>query len=69
MGRIWEEERRKKGKMRGRIRCGMRQRCTEGQEIGQRRVAREGGELGLATRKSQIPGKQRLPGPNGDDFN
>jgi hypothetical protein len=43
----------------GRIRCGRRLgRCTEGQEIEQRYVAMGDGELGLATRKSQMPGKQ-----------
>ena len=46
----------------GRIRYGRRwERCTEGQEIEQRYVAMGDGELGLATRKSQMPGKQEAP--------
>ena len=36
-------------------------RCTEGQEIEQRCVAMGDGELGVATRKSQTPGKQETP--------
>ena len=36
-------------------------RCTEGQEIEQRCVAMGDGELGVATRKSQMPGKQEPP--------
>jgi hypothetical protein len=44
------------------IRCGRRQeRCTQGQEIEQRCVAMGDGELGIATRKSQMPGKQEAP--------
>ena len=50
------------GKKRGRIRYGRRwRRCTEGQEIEQRCVAMGDGELGVATRKSQMPGKQEPP--------
>ena len=46
----------------GRIRYGRRwRRCTEGQEIEQRCVAMGDGELGVATRKSQMPGKQEPP--------
>ena len=57
MGRTWEEERRG-GKKRGRIRYGRRwRRYTEGQEIKQRCVAMGDGELGVATRKPQLPGK------------
>ena len=58
MGGREEEE----GKKRGRIRYGRRwRRCTEGQEIEQRCVAMGDGELGVATRKSQMPGKQEPP--------
>ena len=57
--------RRKRGRgeeKRGRIRYGRRwRRCTEGQEIEQRCVAMGDGELGVATRKSQMPGKQEPP--------
>ena len=50
------------GEKRGRIRYGRRwRRCTEGQEIEQRCVAMGDGELGIATRKSQMPGKQEAP--------
>ena len=46
----------------GGIRYGRRwRRCTEGQEIEQRCVAMGDGELGVATRKSQMPGKQEPP--------
>jgi hypothetical protein len=59
VGGNWEEERGGKG---GRIRCGRRLgRCTEGQEIEQTCIAMEDGELGVATRKSQMPGKQEAP--------
>jgi hypothetical protein len=59
-----EEERR--GAMRGRIRYGRRWRCTEGQEFEQRYVAMGDEELGVATRKSQMPGKQEpLKTPQG----
>ena len=34
---------------------------VEGQKIEQRCVAMEDGELGVATNKSQIPGKQEAP--------
>ena len=47
---------------RGRIRYGKRwRRCTEGQEIEQRCVAMGDEELGVATRKFQMPGKQEPP--------
>jgi hypothetical protein len=36
-------------------------RCTEGQEIEQRCIAIGDGELAIATRKSQMPGKQAAP--------
>jgi hypothetical protein len=36
-------------------------RCTEGQEIEQMCVAMQDGKLGVATRMSQIPGKQEPP--------
>jgi hypothetical protein len=36
-------------------------RCTEGQEIEQTYVAMGNEELGVATRKSQMPGKQKPP--------
>jgi hypothetical protein len=52
----WEEERKGRGKRWGRIRYG--RRCTEGQEIEQRCVAMGDVELGVATRKFQMPGKQ-----------
>ena len=57
MGGTGEEEKRgrRKGDM---IRYGRRLgRCTEGHETEQSRVARGNGELGLATRKSQMPEK------------
>ena len=44
---------------RNRIRYRKRwRRCTEGQEIEQRYIAMRDGKLGVATRKSQMPGKQ-----------
>jgi hypothetical protein len=50
------------GKKWGRIRCGRRwEWYTEGQEIEQRYVAMGDGELGVATRKSQMIGKQEAP--------
>jgi hypothetical protein len=46
----------------GRIRYGRRLGwSTEGQEIEQRCVAMGNGELGVATRKLQIPRKQETP--------
>ena len=60
-GREWEGFWRNRGgggEKVGRIRCG---RSTEGQEIEQRCVAMGDGELGVATRKSQMPGKQEPP--------
>jgi hypothetical protein len=36
-------------------------RCTEGQEIEQRCVAKGDRELGVANRNSQMPGKQEPP--------
>ena len=58
-----EGGRKRRGREKGnRIRCGRRWgRSTEGQEIEQRCVAVGDGELGVATRKSQIPGKQEPP--------
>ena len=54
-----EEERRAREKRGGRIGYGRRQmRCTEGLEIELRCVAMREGELGVANRKSQMPGKQ-----------
>jgi hypothetical protein len=54
-----EEERRAREKRGGRIRYGRRQmRCTQGLEIEVRCVEMREGELGVANRKSQIPGKQ-----------
>jgi len=51
-----------RGGERGRIRYGRRWNgCTKGQEIEQRYVAIRNEELGLATRKSQMPGKQEAP--------
>ena len=48
--------------LRGRIRYGKRQeRSTESQEIEQKYVAVGDGELGVATRKSQMPEKQEVP--------
>jgi hypothetical protein len=44
------------------IRCGRKLgRSTEGQEFEQRCVAVGDGELGVATRKTQMPGKQEVP--------
>ena len=62
--REWEELGQKRGgeaKQRGRIRYGMRWRCIVGQEIEQRCVTMGGGELGVATRKCQMPEKQEPP--------
>lgn len=54
-------ERRGEGKG-GRIRCGKRwERCIEVQETEQHCVAMEDGELGRATRKSQMLVKQEAP--------
>jgi hypothetical protein len=55
-------EREEEGKVGERISCGRRRgRSTEGQEIEQRCVVVGDEELGIATRKSQIPGKQEAP--------
>jgi hypothetical protein len=43
-------------------------RCTKGQEIEQRCVAMGDGELVVATRKSQMPGKQEPPRTHWDDI-
>jgi hypothetical protein len=40
----------------------------EGQEVEQRCVAVWNGDLGVATRKSQMLEEQELPGPHGDDI-
>jgi hypothetical protein len=50
------------GKKEGdRIKCGRRQgRSTEGQEFEQRYIAVGDGELGVATRKTQMPGNQEV---------
>jgi hypothetical protein len=40
----------------------------EGQEIEQRCVAMEDGELGIANRISQMPGKQEVPRTQQDDI-
>ena len=58
-----EGGRKRRGREKGnRIRCGRGwRRSTEGQEIEQRCVAVGDGELGVATRKSQMPGKQEVP--------
>jgi hypothetical protein len=51
-----------KGKKKGRIRYGRRWRaCTEGQKTEQMCVTMVNGELEVATRKSQMPGKQEHP--------
>jgi hypothetical protein len=50
-----------KRKKKGRIWYGRWRRCTEGQKIEQRYVTMRAGELGVATRKSQMPGKQEPP--------
>jgi hypothetical protein len=53
---VWE------GKKRSRIRYGrIWRRYTEGQEIEQRCVAMGDGEVGVAIRKFQMPGKQEPP--------
>jgi hypothetical protein len=58
-GREEEEEEGNKG---GRIRCWIGQeRCTEGQKNEQRYIEMGDGELGTATKKSQMPGKQEAP--------
>jgi hypothetical protein len=47
---------------RGRIKYGRRwRRCTEGQEIEQRCVSMGDGELGVVTKKYQMPVKQEPP--------
>ena len=51
--------RKKEGEKRGRIRYW--RRCTEDQEIEKRCIAMGDGELGVATRKFQMPGKQEAP--------
>jgi hypothetical protein len=52
------------GKKRGGIRYGKSwRRYTESQGIEQRCVAMGDGELGVATRKSQMPGEQEPPTP------
>jgi hypothetical protein len=49
-------------KKRGKIRYERRwRRCTEGQEIEQRCIAMGDGKLGVATSKSQMPGKSQAP--------
>ena len=49
----------------GRVKRGVKirygRRCMEGQEFEQRYVAIGDGELGAATRKSQMPGEQEPP--------
>ena len=61
MGRKEEEE----GKTGARIRYGRRWvwsgGCKESQVIEQRYVAMGDGELGVATKKTQMPGKQEAP--------
>ena len=57
-----EEREEVKGEKMGRIRYERRWRqCTEGQEIEQRCVAIGKWGTGIATRKSQMPGKQKPP--------
>ena len=64
----WKGERRGRRKG-GRIRHGKRWgRSTEGQKIEGRCVTVGDGELGVATRKSQMPGKQELSELNKDDI-
>jgi hypothetical protein len=58
VGGTWEEVRREGEKEGGNQ---VWRRCTESQEIEQRCVAIGDGELGVATRKSQMPGKQEPP--------
>jgi hypothetical protein len=41
---------------------------TDGQEVEQRYVAMRYGKQEIATRKSQMPGKQEAPGPHSDDI-
>jgi len=55
---MWNSKEREKG---GRIRCEKRQgRSTEGREIEQKYVPMGDGKPGIATRKSQMPGKQEV---------
>ena len=42
--------------------------CTEGQDFEQSCVALGNGELGVATRKSWMPGNQMAPGSNRNDI-
>jgi hypothetical protein len=62
--RRWEglgRKRRWGREKKGRIRFGRRWRCAEGQEIEQKYVTMGDRELGVATRKSPMPGKQEPP--------
>jgi hypothetical protein len=43
-------------------------KCTEDKEIEQSYVAMSNGELGVANRKCQMPGKQEPPGSHGNDI-
>jgi hypothetical protein len=52
-------ERREGREKRGRISYGRTWRCTEGQEIEQNCVAMGDEELGVATRKFQMPKKKK----------
>jgi hypothetical protein len=62
MGGNWEEGKKGRGKMVGRIRYERRQGWyTEGQEFEQRCVAMGDRELEEATSKSQMPGKPETP--------
>jgi hypothetical protein len=62
VGGTWEEEKRERGEKGHRMRYGRRwRRCTEGQEIEQRCVTMGDGELGVATKKCQMPGKKEAP--------
>jgi hypothetical protein len=56
------EEEKRGGQKRGRVSYGRRgRRCTKSQEIEKRCVAMGDVALGVATGKSQMPGKQEPP--------
>jgi hypothetical protein len=63
VGETWEERRRGRGKEENnQVSEDMEEMYMEkGQEIEQRCIAMGDGELGVATRKSQMPGKQEPP--------
>ena len=61
MGGTWEKEKRGMGKRRAESGMGGDRGDVEGREFDQRCVGMGDGELEVATRKSQMPGKQEPP--------